>query len=200
MNTNKYEMKKLSSGILLSILLITMSACSSKNQGVEEVDIVAVDGGTVITDTVSINAVVVSMDPAKRKITLADDMGGKATYKIAKEVDTLDQVKVGDMISAVVTEEIGLFIGVVVPPEIAQAGGIIVTPDGEAAAGALVDVQQYTAVVTEVNAKKHKVTFTLPDGSTKKVKMNKELDLSALRVGTPITIQVADGLAVEIIK
>lgn len=196
----KQSVKKLLSGLLLTTLLVAMSACSPSNQGVEEIDVFEVDGGVIVTDTLTVNAIVVDKDDAKRKITLADDMGGKATYKVDKDVDAFDQVVVGTMISVVVTEEIGLFLGAVVPPEIAEAGGIMVSPDGEAAAGALVDVQQYTAVVSDVNVKRHKVTFTLPDGSTKKVKMNKDLDLSALEVGTPITIQVADGFALEIIK
>ena len=55
-------------------------------------------------------------------------------------------------------------------------------------------------VVASVDEKKRKVTFDLEDGSSKTVKVNKDLNLSRLPVGETVTIQVGQGLALSIEK
>ena len=48
-----------------------------------------------------------------------------------------------------------------------------------------------------MDAKKHKVTFQLGDGTTKTVKAGKKVDVSVLNVGDSVTIQVGEGLVVS---
>lgn len=183
--------------LLMPVIVLTMNACKSKNKGVEETAVIPVEDGVIVVDTVSIDAMVTSKDEAKRKITLKDDMGGKCTYKVSPDMANFDQIQVGTMVSAVVTEEVGIYLGEALPAEV-SAGGVMVAP-GDAAAGMLVDVNQFSAVVSEVNIKHHKVTFTLPDGSTKKVKVDKKIDLSLVQVGDAITVQTGEGLALEVL-
>ena len=185
---------------LLPIFMLITGTCLGKGlKGEEDVAVVAVDDGVIIVDTLTINATVVSKDIAKGKITLASDAGGKQTFKVGKDIDDISDIDVGDRITAVVTEEVVVVVGDDLPDTMAAAGGVMVAPDGSAA-GAVVETMTVTAVVASVDAKNHKVTFTLADGSSKTVKVNKDLDLSLLPVGETITVQVGTGLAVSIKK
>ena len=191
---------KLTTMALLPIVMISISACFDNGmKGEEELNVVTTDNGVIIVDTLTVNATVVSKDVAKGKITLASDAGGKQTYKVGKDVDDISDIDVGDRITAVVTEEVVVVVGADVPDTVADAGGVMVAPDGSAA-GAVVETMTVTGVVASVNAKKHKVTFNLADGSSKTVKVNKGLDLSLLPVGETVTVQVGQGLALSIEK
>ena len=191
---------KLTTMALLPIFMLTTGACLGKGlKGEEDVTVVTADDGVIIVDTLTINATVVSKDMAKGKITLASDAGGKKTFKVGKDVDDISDIDVGDKITAVVTEEVVVVVGADVPDTMAAAGGVMVAPDGSAA-GVVVETMKVTAVVASVNAKKHKVTFTLEDGSSKTVKVDKDLDLSSLPVGETVTVQVGVGLALSIEK
>ena len=95
------------------------------------------------------------------------------------------------------TEELAVFIGAEAPSG-STSGTVMLSPDGEKPAGVIVETQQVTVVVTAVDANKHKVTFRLPDGSTKKVKVSDELDLSTVTIGESLTIVVSEGLAITV--
>ena len=185
---------------LLPIVVLFTSGCFDNGlKGEEDVVVVAAHDGVIIVDTLTVNATVVSKDVAKGKITLASDEGGKQTFKVGKDVADISDIDVGDRITAVVTEEVVVVVGDDLPDTMVAAGGVMVAPDGSAA-GAVVETMTVNAVVASVDAKNHKVTFTLADGSSKTVKVNKDLDLSLLPVGETITVQVGTGLAVSIEK
>lgn len=65
---------------------------------------------------------------------------------------------------------------------------VMVSPDGVSCM--VVSTMNVTGVVTSVNARKHKVTFALEDGSSKAVKVDKKLDLALVPVGEAVTVQV----------
>jgi hypothetical protein len=57
-----------------------------------------------------------------------------------------------------------------------------------------------TAKVTSIDTNKHKVTLQFGDGSSKTVKVGKKVNLAAVPVGTDVTIQVSEGLAISVQK
>lgn len=46
-----------------------------------------------------------------------------------------------------------------------------------------------------MDAQKHKVTLEFPDGSSKKVKVGKKVDLSSVPIGANLKVQLSEGLA-----
>lgn len=191
---------KFSTMVLIPIFMLTTGTCLGKGmKGEENVSVMTADDGVIIVDTLTVKATVVSKDMVKGKITLASDAGGKKTYKVGKDVADISDIDVGDKITAVVIEEVVVVVGADVPDSVTTAGGVMVAPDGSAA-GAVVETMKVTGVVASVDAKKHKVTFDLADGSSKTVKVNKDLDLSLLPIGETITVQVGEGLALSIEK
>lgn len=184
---------------LLPIFMLSSAACLAKMKGEEEVTSVAMDNGVIIVDTMTVNATVVSKNMDKGKITLKSDAGGKSTFKVGKDIGDISGINVGDRVKAVVTEEVAVVVGADVPDTVAAAGGVMVAPDGSAA-GSLVETMKMTGVVASVDARKRKVTFNLEDGSSKTVKVSKDMDLSLLPVGETVTVQVGIGVALSIEK
>jgi hypothetical protein len=64
----------------------------------------------------------------------------------------------------------------------------------------MVETSEVTAKVTSVDERRHKITFELPNGTTKTVKAGRKIDLSAVQRGETVTMQVGEGLAVTVEK
>ncbi len=185
--------------VLIPIVMLSISGCMNKGmKGTEETAVVGMDNGAILVDTMTIKATVIAKDMTKGTVTLASDAGGKNTYKVGKDVPDISEINVGDRLTAVVTEEVAVFVGADVPDSVSAAGGVMVSPDG--VAGTVVATMNVTGVVASVDAKKHKVTFKLEDGSSKTVKVSKDLDLAQLPVGETVTVQVGQGVAVSFEK
>jgi hypothetical protein len=182
-----------------SALVIGVSSCKTGMGGVETTDVVAMKDGVMIVDTITMSATVAAKDAVKRKLTLqSNDTGEKKTFKATPEMVNFDQVNVGDQVQAVVTEDVAVYIGAGAPPSAASAGSVMVSPGGTKPAGVVSVTRQVTAVVTAIDAKKHKVTLKLPDGTTKNVKVDKDMDLSAVNIGESVTVVVGEGLAISV--
>ena len=178
---------------------IIFTSCSTAKVPVEIMAIETPDG-VIIVETTTMTATVKAIDVAKRKLTLVSPGGSKSTYKAGPEVVNFSQIQVGDQIKAVVTEEVAIFIGSGAPPSGSSATGIVLAPVGSKPGGVLVDTEQITVKVTAVDAAKNKVTFELPDGTTKTVKADKKVDVSKLHPGDNVTVQVSEGLAITVEK
>jgi hypothetical protein len=184
---------------LFTAAMLAFTSCSTPN-GTEEVDLIETPDGAVIVDTFTTTATVTAIDAAKRKVTLVFPSGGKTTYKAGPEVVNFSQIQVGDQVKATVTEEVAVFIGRGAPPSATAAAGVALAPVGAKPGGVFVETEQITAKVTAINAKKHKVTLLFPDGSSKQVKVGKQVNLAAVQLGTDVTLQVSEGLALSVVK
>ena len=198
MNTN---IVKLSRIFLLAAAMLALFACATRGPiGTEETAVIETPDGAIIVDTFTTSAKVTAIDAAKRKVTLVFPDGKKTTYKAGPEVVNFEQIQVGDQVRATVTEEAAVFIGRGAPPSAAAGTGVALAPVGAKPGGVLVDTMQVTAKVTSVDAKSRKVTFELPDGTSKKVKVGKKVDLAAVMPGDNVTVQVSEGLAITVEK
>ncbi len=187
--------------LLAAAAVLTLFACASPGpMGVEQTSVVQTSDSVVVVDTFTATATVSAIDAAKRKITFVDADGHKSTYKAGPEVVNFDQIRVGDQVTVVLSEEVAMYIGHGEAPSSGGMTGVTLAPVGAKPGGVMVDTMQVTAKVTNVDAKSRKVTFELPDGSTKKVKADKKVDLSAINPGDNVTVQVSEGLAIMVQK
>jgi hypothetical protein len=93
-----------------------------------------------------------------------------------------------------------IYIGSGEPPSGTAATGVVLAPVGAKPGGVLVDTEQITVKITTVDAANQKVTFHLPDDTTKTVKVGNKVDFSNLRPGDNVTVQVTEGLAITVEK
>ena len=190
---------KLATQVFLLAAILIVTSCATP-KGTVDITAVETPEGAIIVETFTTTATVKTIDAPKRKLTLVFEGGSKSTYKAGPEVVNFGQIQVGDKVTATVTEEVAIFIGSGAPPSEMTATGVALAPIGSKPGGVLVDTEQITVKVTAVDTTKHKVTFQLPDDTTKTVKVGKKVDLSNVRPGDNVTVEVSEGLAITVEK
>ena len=189
---------------MVPTMMIGLSSCTTneaadieKLGGVEETVVVVTENGAMVVDTITITATVTAKNAKKRKLTLSSD-SGKTTFKAAPEMVNYDQIEVGDKVEAVVTAEVAVYFGADTPPNWPVTGGVVLAPEGAKPGGVMVETSLVTVVVTAVDATKKKVTFKLPDGTSKTMKVGDKVDLSKVFIGETLTVFVGEGLAISV--
>jgi hypothetical protein len=191
---------KLAAAFMLAAVMLALIACATIPSGIKETAVIETPDGVIIVDTFTTTATVVAIDVAKRKVRLVFPDGKKTTYKAGPEIVNFDQIQIGDQVRATLTEEVAVFIGHGSSASATGATGVALAPVGAKPGGVLVDTMQLTAKVTAVDAMSRKVTLELPDGTSKKVKVGKKVDLAAVMPGDNVTVQVSEGLAITVEK
>jgi hypothetical protein len=195
----KTHLLKLASLTLVPAAIVTVTSCSSY-KGTEQTTEIETPDGAIIVDTFTTMATVYSLDDTRREIRLITPDGHRTSYKAGPEVVNFGQLRVGDQVKAVLTEEVAVAIGSGAAPIGTSGTGVALAPVGSKPGGAVVETTEVTAKVVAVDPAKHKVTFQLPDGTTKTVKAGKKVDVSAVRVGDDVSVQLGEGLAVTVEK
>ena len=184
---------------LVPAAILTITSCSSY-KGTEQTTEIETPDGAIIVDTFTTMATVYGLDAAKREIRLITPDGHRSSYKAGPEVVNFDQLQIGDQVKAVLTEEVAVSIGSGAGAIGTSGTGVALAPVGAKPGGVVVETTETTAKVIAVDPDKHKVTFQLPDGTTRTVKAGKKVDVSAVRVGDDVTVQLGEGLAITVEK
>jgi len=186
------------SAAIVPAVLLAITACSGSNR--DQAMVIETADGAIIVDTATATATVTGIDAAKRELTLVTPSGKKTTYKAAPDVANFDQIKIGDQIKALVTEEAAISIGSGGAQTATSGGEVALAPVGAKPGGVMVQTAQVTVKILSVDAKRHKVTYQLADGSTQTVKAGKKVDVSVLKPGDDVTVQVGEGVVLAVQK
>jgi hypothetical protein len=155
-------------------------------------------GGTVV-ETYDVTAKVTDIDPSSRKVSLLAKNGKKATVKCGPEVINFDQIRVGDVVKAIVTSELTVEMANSSTHRIEGANSTFaLAPKGAKPGGSVAETQQYTATITAINLKRHQATLRFPDGSKRTFNVRKDVDLTQRKVGEEVTFRVAVAMAISI--
>ena len=193
----KMQTLKWAGAALLPAVMLAFTSCST-TEGTEKDMAIETPDGAIIVDTFTMSAKVTAIDADKRKVTLQFPDGKKTTYKCGPEVVNFPQIRVGDQVKAKVSEEAAIYIGSGAPPSDVSGAAVALAPVGAKPGGVVVDTTQVTAKVTAVDAKHHEVTLQFADGISKKVKVGSKINLAGVPIGTDVTVQVSEGLAISV--
>jgi len=196
LNTKLLKCAALTCGVTA---LFTFTACSSPG-GTDESTALETADGAMVVDTFTTTATVTGIDAARRELTLATQNGHREKYQAGPEVVNFDQIQVGDRVKAVLTEDVAVALGKGAGPIGTSGVGVALAPVGAKPGAVMVDTSEVTAKVTSVDARRRRITFELPDGTTRTVKAGRKIDLSAVQPGETVTMQVGEGLAVTVEK
>lgn len=155
-----------------------------------------IPGGEVV-QTTRITATVTSIDAAKRKVTLVTPKDEKLVVKAGPEVANFAQIRIGDQLNVTLTEEI--VIRMAKPGEKTDDGRaalIGIAPIGAKPGVLTAETHQTTATVTAIDLRKRKATLQFPDGTSKKIAVRPDVDLSKRKVGEKVVIRITETLAV----
>ncbi|HWQ91679.1 MAG TPA: hypothetical protein VN673_08405 [Clostridia bacterium] len=159
-----------------------------------------VPGGAVV-ETYQTTATVTAIDPAERTLTMVSPNGKKTTFKAGPEVVNFDQIRVGDQVKATLTEQLVVSMGTEGSRQDEGADSTIqLAPKGAKPGVMVADTVQVTAKVVAIDAKQHTATLQFPDGSTKKVSVRKDVDLTQRRVGEEVVIRATETRALSVEK
>ena len=141
------------------------------------------------------------IDAAKRKVTLVTPKGEKFKVAASPDVDNFDQVSVGDQLKVTYTEE--LIVRMAKPGEKTQdtgEAGFDIAPRNAKPAYKTSETYQVTATVAAIDLKKRQATLSFADGSTRKIKVRADVDLTKHKVGEKVVIRTTETFAIKMEK
>jgi hypothetical protein len=163
---------------------------------------VTTDSGKVAASkTVKMTATVVLIDMGSRDVVLIDSKGKMHKINVSDQARNLDQVKVGDKVTAEYTEAISLQIKkrstADAPPPSSQEA-MIRSPQGMKPSGAVGRKVTAFATVVAVNPNKQFVTLRGPLGNEYDVQMTDPAQLKAVTKGDEVEVVYTEALAISV--
>ncbi len=164
-------------------------------------DLTAAPGKLGVSDTVKMTATVVLIDMSSRDLVLIDSQGKMHKVNVSDQVRNLDQVKVGDKVTAEYTEAISLQLkkrGTANVPPASAEEAIIRSPKGMKPGGAVGRKVTAFATVVAVNPKKQFVTLRGPLGNEYDVQVLDPELLKAVNKGDEVEVVYTEALAISV--
>jgi len=180
--------------------IVSFTGCkSSDKEGKGATEFTETTTGAKETTTYKTTATVMDIDTPNRRVSLLTADGTRRTYTLGPEVRNFDQIHIGDKVKATVTEEVALFLNKAgTPVGAARATTVARAPEGAKPGMAMADTTQVTGKIIAIDGRH--VTLQFPDGTTSKVKVNKDIDLTGIRPGDDVTGQVTQAMAIAVEK
>ena len=192
---------------LLPAAILTLTSCSSTPTppppAEETAGLAYQEGvpGGVMVNTLKVSARVTAIDKAERKATLLGPDGETFTVKVGPEAVNFDQVRVGDLVNATVTEQLVVSLSDKDAPSVGgESGVVLLAPKGSRPGGLAAGTTTVTAKVTAIDQKKRTATLRFADGSTKTFHVRSDVDLKQRKVGEQVTFRVTEKIAINVEK
>ena len=162
--------------------------------------------GLGTSQTVTAKVTVKSIDMATRHVTVVGADGETFTMKVPTAAQNLDQVKVGDIITATYTREVVFAISPANSPLPADTQTTIAAraAKGEIPAGVVANHVVVTGAVIGIDMDAHTLQLVDPQGgqvhTVKVTDPQRQAAMAQLKVGDTITIYVTESLLVALNK
>ncbi|WP_419656151.1 hypothetical protein Dvar_52510 [Desulfosarcina variabilis str. Montpellier] len=157
--------------------------------------------GGVMVNTVDISARITAIDSANRKVTLLGPDGEKFTVKAGPEAVNFDQIRVGDLVNATVTEELVVYLDEEgASATDGSAAMVALAPKGAQPGGLMAETTQVTATVTEIDLANRTATLAFAGGRSKTFHVRDDIDLSHRKVGEKVVFRVTEMIALSVDK
>jgi len=184
----------------ISTILIGAAPLAARAQ-TTTADVTAAPGKIGVSETVKMTATVVLIDMGTRDLVLIDSQGKMHKVNVSDQVRNLDQVKVGDKVTAEYTEAISLKLkkrGTAdVSPASAEAAAIR-SPKGMKPGGAVGRKVTAFATVVAVNPQKQFVTLRGPMGNEYDVQVLDPALLKAVTKGDEVEVIYTEAVAISV--
>jgi hypothetical protein len=153
---------------------------------------------------VSVTAKVEALDLATREVTLRGPLGNVVTFTVDKRITRLNEVKVGDEVTA---DYYVAYAAELRPPTDQEKANPIQVlketakaPAGTEPAGGALRILKIVATVQGLDQPTKSVTLAGPKGNLVTVQVDDVANLAKLRLGDTIVVTYAEALAVSLQK
>ena len=152
------------------------------------------------SQTMTISAVVEAIDHETRVVTVRKPDGEALTFTASEEARNLDQVKVGDVLTAEYTESVSIEVMANdgMEADMAEASAMARTKKGEMPGFAAMDATVITATVEEINLEMNTFKLKGPDGSINEYVARNPENLKRAAVGDLVVITVTESVAITV--
>jgi hypothetical protein len=203
---NMNKLQELSAMALMPVAILFTSGAPAFAQAPEadaDAAVAVQEGvpGGIAVSTKDISAKVTAIDKAKRLLTLEGPMGNELTVKVGPAAINFNQIEVGDMVNATVTEQ--LVVALAQPgaaPGDGSAMVVSLAPQGALPGGVVANTTQVTGTVTAIDTKNRTATLKFDDGSSQTFPVRPDIDLSKRAVGEKVVFQVTQMVAIDVTK
>jgi hypothetical protein len=190
---------------LLSVLTLSISACATGEQPLDA-DVASSAAATpgqvggVQTTTITLHAEVTAIDHTKRQVTLRDAQGHQQTLEVGPDAINFNQVKVGDQVMVRMVEELAVFAldKNATAPTDGAAALIAGAEKGALPAALIAGTVEVTGTVTAIDLQAHSATLRFADGSSKLVKVRKDVTLREDMVGREVVFRLTRAVALQV--
>lgn len=186
--------------LAVSAILISAAPLAARAQ-MATADVASAPGKVQASETVKMTATVLSIDMGSRDVLLMDTQGKLHTINVSDQARNLDQVRVGDKVTAEYTEAISLQLkkrGTAGGPPASEEAAMVRAPKGAKPGGAVGRKVTAIATVTAVNTKKQFVTLRGPLGNEYDVQVLDPAQLKAVKKGDEVEVVYTEALAISV--
>jgi hypothetical protein len=157
--------------------------------------------GGVIVNTMEVSARVTAINKADREVTLLAPDGKKYPVEVGPEAVNFDQIRVGDLVKATVTEELVIFMDDPgAPSDQGQADVVALAPKGAKPGGVVAQTTQVIGTVVAIDRTARTATLRFEDGETKTFPVRADVDLSQHNVGDRVVFRHTEMVAISVDK
>jgi predicted small lipoprotein YifL len=152
------------------------------------------------TDTVAMQAKVVSVDQKTRMVTLEGADGERTTFRADDRVKNLPQVRKGDMVTAVYQRALAARIlkkGTAKPGE-GEAEELYTAEPGQMPAAVGGELVKVVATITGIDKAKQEVTLKGPKGRTVAVYVKDPTVLDRVKKGDLVELTYTEAIAISV--
>ena len=152
------------------------------------------------SQSAQMNAVVEAINMETREVTLRGPQGNAVSMVVGEEARNLDQVEVGDIVSAEYVRSLSIE---VLPGDGTEpgAGGLTAAAraeKGEMPAGVVMDTQVVTATVEAIDMEANTFKLKFPDGAVEQFTARDPKNLALAEVGDLVVITTTEALALRV--
>lgn len=188
--------------LLLVVLFIT--ACSKNPPPLQVSSVTDMQEGVpgrVTVNSLEVSATVTAIDTKNRKLTLLLSNGDKEKVMVPPQVVNFDQIEVGDLVKANLTESLVIYLD----REDALntdnfASGVALAPEGAKPGAVIAGTVKVTATVTAIDQSQRTATLRFDDGTVETFPVRDDIDLSKRKVGEKVVFIVTEVVALSVEK
>jgi hypothetical protein len=187
-------------GLVIAALLISAAPLAAYAQSTST-SATNAPGNVAMSQTVKMTATVVLIDMGSRDVVLIDSNGKMHRVNVSDQARNLDQVKVGDKVTAEYTEAISLQLkkrGTTDAPPASAQEAMIRSAKGMKPGGAVGRKVTAFATVVAVNAAKQFVTLRGPLGNEYDVQVFDPVQLNAVKKGDEVEAVYTEAVAISV--
>lgn len=183
---------------LVIAALLAMAPAAWAQQ--ESMEMSKAPGTATIKGTRTVTATVQDIDPATRTVMLKTPNGKVVEVEVGDEARNFDQLKVGDIVTAVYREALTMSLkkGGGGTPSVEETPSMERTPAGAKPGGTLGREVKIVADVVAVNPKTRMVTLKGPKGNTLDLKVEDPAQFANIKKGDQVDAVYTEALAISV--